>query len=225
MPTPLRAALLGLLGLSLLALGACAPRAQTPGTASATTSVNAVSFYPAQGGLSWSYIPEGDQLNQPPYLLSALGATVFGNQPASAFRLSGRGADQTWYRQVNDAGILLFGFTKPGLTVNLTPPWREAPAKTDWKVGLTWEGQSKVQVIQDGKVVQEGTASYRYTVTDQRRVSVSGQGYLVWVVNRQINDDLGGLFPPSQDSWFTPFVGDVRTTEGLLLVGKNYKGE
>lgn len=213
-----------LLAALALGLAACAPRTQDPGKATATTSVSTVSFYPSQSGLKWSYIPEGDSLNQPPYTLSALGPTIFGDQAAFAFQLSGRGADQTWYRAVNDAGILLYGFTKPGLTVSLTPPWREAPAASAWKVGLMWQGQSQVSVIADGKVVQQGSARYSYTVTDQRSVTVNGQSYRVWVVNRQISDDLGGLFPPSQESWFAPFVGDVRTPEGLLLVGKNYKG-
>ncbi len=46
----------------------------------------------------------------------------------------------------------------------------------------------------------------------------------MWVVNRQITDTVGGLFPRSQEEWFTPYVGDVRTPEGLLLTDRNFTG-
>lgn len=211
-------------GLAALLLGSCAPRAADPGKAVAATSVNAVTFYPAQGGLSWTYVPEGEALNSAPYTLTVLGPTLFGDQPTVAYRFSGRGADQTSFRQVGDGGSLLLGFTKPGLTVSLTPPWREYPAANAWRVGLSWSGESRVQVFSDGKVVQEGVARYRYTVLEKRRVSVGARPHDVWVVNRQISDNLGGLFPSaSQNLWYEPFGWEIRTPEGLLQVGRNYR--
>ena len=216
------ALLAALLGSWLL--GACAPRAADPGKALAASSVNAVTFYPAQGGLSWTYIPEGEALNSAPYTLTVLGPTLFGERPAVAYRFSGRGADQTSFRQVDDGGSLLLGFTKPGLTVSLTPAWREYPPAAAWRVGLGWSGASRVEVLSDGKVVQEGEAQYRYTVLERRRVKVGAREHVVWVVNRQISDTVGGLFPSaSQNLWYEPFGWEVRTPEGLLQVGRNYR--
>ncbi|WP_245528314.1 hypothetical protein [Deinococcus maricopensis] len=220
---PNRRALLTLLPVALLA--ACAPAAQqTQSPVSVATTVSGVSFYPAQTGLTWQYTPEGEPQGQAPYVLRVTGPTLFLNQPVTAYQLTGRGADQTWYRQVSDAGVKLLGFTKPGLTVTLNPAWTEAPAANTWRAGLTWSGRSQVQVVQGDKVVQEGAADYTYTVLEQRNVIVNGQPYQVWVVNRQIKGDLGALFPASQDYWFAPRVGDIRTPEALLLTARNFKG-
>ena len=211
-----------LLTASLLA--GCTPRqtaAAVPITAQ--TPVSSVSFYPKETGLAWSYLPEGES-GGVPYSLKALGPTVFGDTPVSAFELTGRGAQQTSYRQIDASGQKLLGFRKPGLTVTLSPAWQEWPAEAAWKVGLGWSGSADARLrSDDGKVDQSGTITYRYNVLDQRQVTVAGQTYRVWVVNRQIIDTLGGLFPPSETIWFTPYVGDVRTAEALLLTGRNFK--
>ena len=156
-------------------------------------------------------------------VLRALGPTVFGATEAQAFNLSGRGADQTSYRLISASGVQLLGFRKPGLSVRLDPPWQEAPAEGAWKVGLTWKGESNIAVQSDaGKTNVSGKVNYSYVVLDQRAVTIGGQTYRVWVINRQITDTVGGLFPASQEEWFMPYVGDVRTPEGLLLTGRNY---
>ena len=215
-----------LLSVPLLAaaLSGCAPRqTATPAPLTAQTTANRVSFYPQETGLSWSYLPEGESGGSP-YTLKTLGPTVFGNATTSAFELSGRGAQQTWYRQISAGGQQLLGFRKPGVTVTLSPAWQEWPAQNAWKVGLGWNGTSQVRLrSDDGQVDQQGSVTYRYNVLDQRQVSVAGQSYSVWVVNRQITDTLGGLFPASETIWFMPYVGEVRTAEALLLTGRNFK--
>ncbi|WP_237724633.1 hypothetical protein [Deinococcus alpinitundrae] len=205
-------------------LGSCAPR-QTVAAApiTAQTPVSSVSFYPKETGLAWSYLPEGES-GGVPYVLKALGPTVFGDAPVSAFELTGRGAQQTSYRQIDASGQKLLGFRKPGLTVTLAPAWQEWPAESAWKLGLSWSGTTTARLrSDDGNVDQSGTITYRYEVIDQRQVTLAGQTYRVWVVNRQISDTLGGLFPASETIWFTPYVGDVRTAEALLLTGRNFK--
>ncbi|MGY2892387.1 hypothetical protein ACVWZX_000377 [Deinococcus sp. UYEF24] len=207
-------------------LAACAPTQQAQqAPVSASTSVSQVSFYPSQAGLAWTYLPDGDAQGGQPYTLRALGPTLFGNVQAQAFNLSGRGADQTSYRLISAQGTQLLGFRKPGLSVRLDPPWQEALAESAWKVGLAWQGESNIAVqSDDGKTNVSGKVNYSYRVLDQRSVSIAGKNYQVWVVNRQITDTVGGLFPASQEEWFMPYVGDVRTPEGLLLTGRNFSG-
>lgn len=207
-------------------LAACAPAQQArQAPVTASTSVSQVSFYPFQAGLNWSYLPDGDTQGGQPYTLKALGPSVFGSVQAQAYNLSGRGADQTSYRLISVQGVQLLGFRKPGLSVRLDPPWQEALAEGAWKVGLAWQGESSITVqSDDGRTNVSGKVKYSYRVLDQRNVSIGTQSYRVWVVNRQITDTVGGLFPASQEQWFMPYVGDIRTPEGLLLTGRNFAG-
>lgn len=209
----------------LLVLGACTPRqTAAPPTATASTTPTTASFYPVETGLSWSYLPEGEALTRERYVLTATGPTLLGNEAVASYRFFGRGVDRSLYRQVSGNGQFLMGFSLPGLLVTLTPPMREYPAPSEWRVGLVWSGATTVRVIQDGKLQREGNAEYRFTVLEQRAVTLpSGERREVWVVNRQIVETgAGNLFPASSELWFSPYVGEVRTPEGLLQVGRNY---
>lgn len=206
-----------------LLLAGCAPRNVTVPTVTAATSASSVSFYPHQTGLTWTYVPEGEP-NTAPYVLRTLGPTIFQGEAVSAMQLTGRGAEQTWFRHYDATGVKLAGFTKPGVTVVLNPAWQEAPPQEAWRVGLHWEGSSRIQVLgDDGKVAASGTLKYQYDVQDSRQVRVGNATYTVFVVTRQISDDIGGMFPAAQQYWFAPFVGDVRTPEALLLTAKNFE--
>lgn len=218
-----RPAALSLLLAAATLLAGCAPR-QTAGTVvTAKTEVSGVSFYPHETGLSWWYLPEGDTSKDTPYTLKTLGPTYFQGQPVIASQLTGRGADQTWYRTYDSSGVKLQGIHKPGVTIILSPAWQEAPAENAWRVGLGWEGSSKITIADDnGKVQNQGTLNYRYDVQDSRQVTTPAGTFTVWVVTRQIRDDVGGLFPAAQQYWFTPYVGDVRTPENLLLTARNF---
>ncbi|GGM01317.1 hypothetical protein GCM10010841_07390 [Deinococcus aerophilus] len=209
---------------AVLALGSCAPRTSGPApTVQASTPVSAVSFYPHEPGLGWSYLLEGEPTTTTPYVLRTLGPTIYAGQNADALQLTGRGADQTWYRTFSAAGVQLLGLRKPGVNVRLDPPWLEYPAETGWKVGLNWRGQSGVTISgDDGKVQAQGTLNYSYTVQERRPVDTPAGKFDVWVVTRQVSDTVGGLFPATQQLWFTPYVGEVRTPEGLLLVRRNF---
>lgn len=209
---------------ALLMLSACAPRQQVqlPAPAQAQIAIRSASFYPDSAGMQWTYIPE-NEASSDPYTLQALGQSLFGVSQVQATQLKGRGAQQTWYRQTSDAGQRLLGFSKPGVVVTLTPPLPEYPAASALGLGATWSGSSRVIVrAEDGRLLQSGTVTALYKVLEQRQVTVNKQSYTVWVISRQMNDDLGGLFPASQSIWFTPYVGEVRTAEGLLLMGRNF---
>lgn len=210
-----------LLGAALL--GACAPSAAAPTPVGSSTPVGSVSFYPQEAGLTWTYLGEGETPGQPAYTLRALGPTLFQSQPVLASQLTGRGADQTWYRTSSADGVQLLGFRKPGVTVTLNPAWREAPPEAAWRVGLNWEGSSQIVILSDdGKEQARGSLRYRYDVQDRREIRTPAGTFTVYVVTRQISDDVGGLFPATQQYWFAPYVGEVRTPEGLLLTGRNF---
>ncbi len=217
---------LALVPALLLGLSACTPKTSGPGpTVQTSTPVSTVSFYPSQAGLAWSYLPEGEPTSAMPYVLRALGPSIYANQTVQALQLTGRGADQTWYRTFSADGVKLLGLRKPGVNVRLDPPWLEYPAESAWKVGLTWQGVSNIAISgDDGKVQAQGTLNYSYTVQEQRQQDTPAGKFEVWVVTRQVSDTVGGLFPATQQLWFTPYVGEVRTPEGLLLVGRNFKG-
>ncbi|GAA0517876.1 hypothetical protein GCM10008937_26760 [Deinococcus depolymerans] len=204
-------------------LGACTPAVSGAGPVQASTPVSGVSFYPQESGLAWSYLLEGEDTGTAPYVLRALGPTVFAGQRVVAFQLTGRGADQTWFRTVGAGGAQLLGLRKPGVNVRLDPPWQEYPAENAWRVGLTWQGQSEITISGDeGTVQKRGQLNYSYVVQERRSVQTPGGRFDVWVVTRQISDTVGGLFPATQQLWFAPFVGEVRSPEGLLLTGRNF---
>lgn len=204
-------------------LGACAPAATQAGTVQASTPVTGVSFYPLESGLAWSYLLEGEAAGTAPYVLRSLGPTVFAGQKVLSFQLTGRGADQTWFRTVSAGGVQLLGLRKPGVNIRLDPPWQESPAEGAWRPGLTWQGQSEITISgDDGAVQKKGVLTYSYVVQERRAVQTPGGKFDVWVVTRQISDTVGGLFPATQQLWFAPFVGEVRTPEGLLLTARNF---
>ncbi len=204
-------------------LGACAPATTSPGTVQASTPVADVSFYPLESGLAWSYLLEGEVTGTAPYVLRSLGPTVFAGQKVLSFQLTGRGADQTWFRTVSAGGVQLLGLRKPGVNVRLDPPWQEFPAEGAWRPGLTWQGQSEITISgDDGAVQKKGVLTYSYVVQERRTVQTPGGKFDVWAVTRQISDTVGGLFPATQQLWFAPFVGEVRTPEGLLLTARNF---
>ncbi|CAM3240642.1 hypothetical protein DESA109040_04560 [Deinococcus saxicola] len=221
-PTPFFA----LVPALLLGLSACTPKTSGPGpTVQTSTPVSTVSFYPSQAGLAWSYLLEGEPTSAVPYVLRTLGPSIYAGQTVQALQLTGRGADQTWYRTFSTDGVKLLGLRKPGVNVRLDPPWLEYPAESAWKVGLTWQGVSNIAISgDDGKVQAQGTLNYSYTIQEKRQQDTPAGKFEVWVVTRQVSDTVGGLFPATQQLWFTPYVGEVRTPEGLLLVGRNFKG-
>lgn len=209
--------------LLALALVGCAPTMSTVTEVRPSVVQSAASFYPYESGLAWSYVPQDETSAATPYVLRGEGPTIFLDQSVQAMKLTGRGADQTWYRQIDASGVRLLGFRKPGMTVALKPAWREYPSQNAWQIGLTWQGESAITVASDdGKVQAQGTLKYRYVVQDRRQVKVPAGTFDVWVVTRQITDDIGGLFPATQQLWFAPFVGEVMTPEELVMTGRNF---
>lgn len=221
--TKMRAFVLFVLLGSLLTACPPAPSAPVPKASSGAT-ISTVTFYPYQNALEWRYLSPGDALTLAPYVRKAGGATLLGDIPVQTSTQIGRGTETTWYRTYSDTGVYLNGIAKPGLKVLINPAWREYPASGEWRVGLRWSGSSNLTILDDtGKERQKLTGNYVYTVLEQADRTVNGVAYRVWVVNRQIIGEAKNLFPESSDFWFVPYVGEVKTPEGLLLSGTNFK--
>ena len=66
---------------------------------------------------------------------------------------------------------------------------------------------------------------YRYTVVDRRTVSLVAGDFEVFVVNfvtRTFDDEGGVLEEFTQESWFSPYVGEVKNENGFFLIDTNF---
>jgi hypothetical protein len=209
---------------TLLTTGCIPPTSPTIEKVGLNSVVEKVSFYPYQAGLEWKYVPQGEPVNSPPYVRKTFSVTRLGEDVLNRMNSFGRGTDSNWYRKYEPQGVFLYYYSVPGALYRFEPPIREFPAEAEWKAGLSWRGTTKVTltdtVSQKVKVISE--LSYLCTVLEQRRVKQGSQQYQVWVLSRQYGGSDGKIFPTSSEVWFTPFIGEVKTVEDLVLVASNY---
>jgi len=216
--------LLWRLGLLVLLLAACAPAPSGPRPAEARFE-GPVSFYPHETGLQWRYLPEGVPLDAPSYTLRVEGLGSFVGVPGIQFRFFGRGQDRVYYRQFGDFGVKLLGYEeKITLSrVEFNPPFLEYPPASVLAVGYRWGGRSRVKsyfVLPNGVEKQaELDLDYRFEVLAKRKVSVPAGIFDAYVIrfSAQSGDER-----IESELWFVPYVGEVRTREGLVLIERNF---
>ena len=66
---------------------------------------------------------------------------------------------------------------------------------------------------------------YRYTVVDRRTVTLAAGTFEVFVIDfvtRTFDEEGTVLEELTQETWFSPFVGEVRTSDELFLVTANF---
>ncbi len=210
--------------LLLLLLAACAPAPHTPPPAEARVE-GPVAFYPHATGLAWRYLPEGLPLDAPGYTLKVEGLGSFEGTPGIRYRFFGRGQDRVYYRQVGAFGVKLLGYEEKITLSRLEfdPPFLEYPPEALLEVGYRWGGRSRVRsffVLPSGVEKQtELLLEYRFEVTDRRRVEVPAGSFEAYIIRFSAKS---GKESVESELWFVPHVGEVRTREGLLLVGKNF---
>lgn len=221
-----RYALIVLASLVVLIVG-CAPSADAP-RLEIEQLTEPVSFFPRETGARWSYVRDGAALDGLRYVETIEGPTVIDGDVWIAFRLVGGGQDVTHYRQFRSDGVFLRRQTRPGAIIDFDPPMREFPAQAELRVGATWRGETvadqRYPSAAPGLQRIRSDVEYVYTVVDRRPVTVAGQSYDVFVIDRTVRqyDEDGGVAEElTRTAWFAPFVGVVRHENGWFLVDTN----
>ncbi len=216
--------------LALVALApACAPSAESP-RLEIQQLTEPVSFYPRETGARWAYVRDGAPLDGIRYVETVEGPTVIDGDVWIAFRLVGGGQDVRHYRQFRSDGVYLRRQVRPGATIDFVPPIREMPAEGELRVGLTWRGETTADQRYPSAApgLQRITVpvEYVYTVVDRRPVTVAGETYDVFVIDRTVRqyDETGAVSDElTRTTWFAPFVGTVRHENGWFLVETNVR--
>ena len=210
----------------LLTLAACAPSSAKQVTVQQLTKP--VSYYPHQTGAHWEYLPDGAKLTDPRLVSDIEGPTVMDGQVWVAWHIQGRGLDVTRYRQYRSDGVYLGRENKLGTIINFDPPIHEFPAPDTLRVGATWSGDTKVEVVAtDGSKSDSSktlAVHYVYTVVDQRQVTLASGSFDVYVVSftTRTMDAAGKVTNElTQQFWFTPNIGEVRDENGNVLIASN----
>jgi len=229
----MRRIVLALVALALLfVLAACAPSSDKQVTVQQLTKP--ISYYPHQTGAHWEYLPDGAKLTDPRLTVDVEGPTVLDGQVWIAWHMQGRGLDVTRYLQYKPDGVYLGRENKLGTVINFDPPIQEFPAEGKLRVGATWAGDTKVDVVatQDNG---RGTSSakqanktldvhYVYTVVDKRQVTLAAGSFEVYVVSfttRTLDKNANVTNTLTQQFWFTPNVGEIRDENGNVLIASN----
>lgn len=210
----------------VLALSACAPTADERVDVQQLTEP--ITFYPNQTGARWEYLPDGARLSDPKLVRTVQGPTVLDGEVWTAWRTAGRGLDLTAYRQTRADGVFVKRRLRPGTIITFDPPIREFPSESELRVGATWAGETTADLQFPTAAPENRSATleltYTYTVVDRRSVTLLAGTFEVFVVNlvTRTFDEEGGIVEElQQESWFVPFIGEVRTDNGYFLVESN----
>ena len=219
-----RALALAAVLVALLAV-ACAPAAEE-GTVAVDQLRDEITYYPFQTGASWQYLPEGARLSAPRAGVVVEGPTVVDGEVWISYRQVRPGFEQRSYRQVRPEGVFLHSQVRLGITtLRYDPPLQEFPPEGTLRVGAQWSGETTVHLTLTGDdETEQRKVSYVYTVVDRRTVTVPAGEIEVFVIDlttRLIDDDGAVVDEESLQTWFTPYLGEVRLRTGHVLVDTN----
>ena len=210
-------------------LAACAPSAQEGPRVTVEQLTESISFYPSQTGATWEYLPDGAGLDENPLYARIEGPVVLDGEVVTAWRLVGRGIDETDLRRQDASGVHLLRTMKPGSVIDFDPPLQQLPPRSELRRGASWGGETTALVRFPQARPQDREhhwqIEYRYTVVDERVTSVPAGRFRVFVIDFQsvTRDEAGRVQEQlSQQVWFAPHVGKVRNESGYYLVGANF---
>ena len=211
--------------LAVVLIAACAPTAEE-GTVAIDQLRDEITYYPAQTGATWQYLPEGARLNAPRAGIVVEGPTVVDGEVWISFREIRPGFEQRSYRQVRPEGVFLHSQVRLGITtLRYDPPLQEFPAPDSLRVGTQWSGETTVHLTLTGDTdTEQRHVSYVYTVVDQRTVTVPAgeiEVYVIDLTTRLLDEEGIVVDEESLQTWFTPYLGEVRLRTGHVLVETN----
>ncbi len=213
----------------VLLVGACAPAASEE-TEAVTTPTGPVAYVPRPTGAAWSYLPDRATLDQPRVVVRIEGPTVVDGQVRTAWRMVGRGLDVRWFREHREDGTYLVREERPGTAIAFDPPILEM-VPGPLRVGQIWSGATTATVRFPEAEPENRTSTlaleWNTTVVDRRTVTVAAGEFEVFVLNfttRTLDEDGVVLEELTQETWFSPYLGEVRTENGFFLVDSNLLG-
>jgi hypothetical protein len=212
------------LALPLVLLAACAPTVNTPAAPRVEGAVVGAKagFYPSAPSLRWTYLPEGDQADRPAFEVKVVGPSVYQGKTVTQIAFLGRAQSFNNYRDYRPDGVYLLARVAPqAVSYSYDPPIREYPSEAELKVGATWSGESKVTVTAaNGTQSRAGGINYTYRVLSRDQYTVAGTSYDTFLINLETKYSTGET--TNQSIRFAPFIGEVRTQDGLLLVSRSF---
>lgn len=210
--------------LLLVLAAACAPTSEAP-RVDVEQLTEPITFYPFQAGARWEYLPDGARLNDPSTVVRVEGPTVVAGNVWIAWHTRGRGLDQMSYRVARNDGVFLLREERLGTTFTFDPPLQEYPPAPQLRVGAMWSGTTNVHLSADsGRQQRTMQVDYVYTVVDKRPVTTPAGQFDVFVIDfttRTFDDEGAVVEELTQQTWFAPYVGEVRTRNQHLLVASN----
>jgi hypothetical protein len=212
----------------LLLVAACAPAPETPRTSVEQLRQN-VSFYPRETGAQWSFLPNNALIDESRVYQRIEGPRIVDGVPLITWLLQGRGFEERNDRSYSERGVQLHMRTKPGTEMVFNPPILEYPPAGQLGKGASWNGSTTVDVFFPAARKENQRSrlelDYEYSVVDQRRVTVAAGSFDVYVLNlvtRTFGEDGELKEQLTQEIWFSPYVGEVRTDSGYYLVELNF---
>jgi hypothetical protein len=216
-----------LLGVGLLFLAvACAP-AQPP-TVGGQTTGGSVSFYPSQSGALWQYLKEGERADSTPYALRVEGPQSFNGRVLTGMRFVGRGQDIYYFRQFDERGVQLISQgSKDFYELVYDTPVLEYPPQKELVVGKTWSAVVLATLTVPKQSPQRLRYTYSFRVAAKEKYKIGATEYDAFLILRDNRlEAVDGKSEPvveAQRIRFVPFIGEVQTREGLVLLSYNFK--
>ncbi len=212
--------------LAVLALSSCAPAAGSDERVEVQQLSEPITYYPFQTGASWQYLRDGDRLSDPRSTTVIDGPTIVDSEVWTSFTKTRPGYQERGFRRVTSQGVFLHSRVVLGLTtVKYDPPLQEFPAEGTLRVGAQWSGETTVTMTNTGRPERQTlNVQYVYTVVDQRTVNTPAGAIQVFVIDltsRNLSPEGELLDEENSQFWFAPFIGEIRTNQGWVLVDSN----
>ncbi|MEX2501131.1 MAG: hypothetical protein WD336_02040 [Trueperaceae bacterium] len=215
-----------LLALIATVLAACAPTAREQAQVTETPT-GPLAYHPHPTGATWSYLPERASLDEGRVVTRVEGPTVLAGEVRTAWRLAGRGLDMRMFREHRSDGTYLVRTERPGTILRYDPPIFEMPDR-ELRVGDRWDGSTTVTTeFPDARSENRFSVldvDYVTTVVDRREVTVPAGTFEVFVLNfttRTLDEDGEVTEEFTQERWFAPYLGLVRTEQDHFLLESN----